>query len=106
MEYVIGLISLVILGLNYQIYRRVTATYSLGTVEELELTPSHCCCEAVIEHLNSDKKEEAPKPKKNPEAHQAWVNRTGIPMVPAVKAPEPIVKPPKRAPLARPDGFV
>jgi hypothetical protein len=110
MDYILGAISLVSLALNYWIYRRVTASYSLGTVEELEPVTSHCCCEAVIEHLSSANQEESPlppdPPKQNPDAHQAWVNRQGIPWVPPVKTPEPIIKTPDRGPLARPDGFV
>jgi hypothetical protein len=126
MEYVIGVISLIILGTNIAIYRRITASYPVGVLEELDPVTCvcgalpgetcrpgcdprpHCCCEAVIEHLNKPVETDIEvnvKPK-NPEAYSAWVNRTGIPMVPPTKKPEPIVKPPKRAPLARPDGFV
>lgn len=107
MDYIVGVISLVSLGLNYWIYRRLTATYPVG-VEETILEPVHDCCAVIIEHMSS-KVEEAPKtpePKKDPNAYSAWKNQTGIPMVPQVKPPEPIIKAPDRGPLARPDGFV
>lgn len=109
MDYIVGVISLVTLGLNYLIYRRITATYSLGSVETLELSPSHCCCEAVIEHLESNKPQDEahdPPPPAPKQDYGAWKNESGIPWVPPVKAPEPIVKAPNRGPLARPDGFV
>lgn len=110
MDYIFGAISLISLGLNYWIYRRVTATYPLGTVEETELAPIHHCCEAVIEYLESQKQPEVINnlpvaPSVVPD-YGAWKNEKEIPWVPPVKAPEPIIKAPNRGPLARPDGFV
>jgi hypothetical protein len=132
MIYILIAISLISLVINVLMYRRITATYLLEAVEELELTPSHCCCEVVIEHLESSKQEEAhehryPQPNgqgfpvnqcldcgywdgppetKNTEAYQAWTNRQEIPWVPPTTAPEPLIKSPNRGPLARPDGFI
>ena len=108
MTELIGAISLISLVINVLIYRRIIATYPLGSVDELE--PAHHCCEAVIGYLESPKEEKAhepiPEPKTNPESYQAWTNRKGIPMIPPTTPPKPIVKTPDRGPLARPDGFV
>lgn len=113
MDYIVGVISLVTLGLNYFLYKRITATYPVGTLEETVLDPVdyHDCCKVIIEHLNPPNPpevKEVPKPPevKNSDAYSPWKNQTGIPMVPQMKPPEPIVQPPNRGPLARPDGFV
>ena len=109
MDFIVGAISAVSLALNYLIYRRITATYVIGSVEEFELATAHMCqCKAAVElpQPAPEVVNDPEPPKQNTEAYQAWTNRTGIPMVPAVKPPEPIKKAPNRGPLARPDGFV
>jgi hypothetical protein len=109
MEFVIGAISLASLTLNYLIYRRITATYVIGSVEEFELATAHFCqCETVVEHPQPEQEpvQDPEPPKQSVEAYQAWTNRQGIPWVPPVKPPEPIKKAPNRGPLARPDGFI
>ena len=109
MVYLIGAIAVISLTLNFLIYKRIIASYSVGVVEELEPATSHCCCEVVVEYLEASKREKSHDPvsvAKPSEAYQAWTNRKGIPWVPPAKAPEPIVKTPNRGPLARPDGFV
>lgn len=113
MNYLIGLISLVSLTVNYLIYRRITATCVLGSVETFDLEPVHDCCKAIIEHFESknEVKVEAPLPTQvplpsNSDVHSAWKNQKDIPWVPPVKVPEPIIQTPNRGPLARPDGFV
>lgn len=111
MVYLIGvIISLASLGLNYAIYRRITATYLLGSVEETELSPYFCRCMTVIGEVESQPEQtEAHDPQPavaSTHDYGAWKNQKEIPWIPPMKAPEPIVKPPNRGPLARPDGFV
>jgi hypothetical protein len=109
MEFVIGAISLVSLALNLLIYRRITASYPVGSVEEVELEPViYCCCKV------DEQKDPEPEPeiKSNsaqavdPNAYVAWKNQREIPWSPPVKPPEPVIRTPNRGPLARPDGFV
>ena len=96
MEFLIGAISLVSLVFNYLIYRRITAAYQLGTIEELEpLATYHCCCEVVVEHLESFKQEEShgsPPEVKHTEAYQAWTNRQGIPAIEVNQKSDPPIK--------------
>lgn len=102
MEYLLGVISLISLVFNYFIYRRITATYMVGTVEEL------CCCK--VEQIESEPVEAHEPPLVTvpmvQDVYGAWKNQKEIPWVPPVKTPEPINKPPNRGPLARPDGFI
>lgn len=112
MIYLIGVLTLVSLTLNGLMYRRITATYPLGDVKELEPTTSHDCCDSIIRYLEGFAvAEEAhdPPPAPTPvpsDTYSAWKNQTNIPWVPPTKLPEPIVKAPDRGPLARPDGFI
>lgn len=108
MEYFIGLVSLISLGLNYLIFRRVTATYPIGTVEEFEFAPAHFCqCEAVkIEESETEPEVETTPSASKTHDYSAWRNEQNIPWSVPVKKPEPIIKTPDRGPLARPDGFV
>lgn len=108
MDYILGAISLLSLGLNYWIYRRVTATYPLGTVEETNLEPIHDCCKVILEFLHSESEEDPVPTSASQQAQDygAWKNEKGIPWSPPIKPPEPIIKAPNRGPLARPDGFV
>jgi hypothetical protein len=91
MEFIVGVIALASLGLNYAIYRRITATHVIGSVEEFELATAHFCqCEAAVELPQSvERPQEDPEPpKQNVEAYQAWTNRKGIPMVPPTTPPK------------------
>lgn len=110
MEYFLGAISLVSLVLNYLVYRRVTASYVVGTLEELE-PAEYCCCKEVIKLLESlPSEDEAHDPPPVTVAmvqgvYSAWSNQKEIPWVPPTAPPEPINKAPNK-PLERPDGFI
>lgn len=112
MVYLIGTISIISLVLNILIYKRTFASYPLGSVEEFdlvtaELVQGHCCCCKVDEQPESEQDEaHDPQPVLSQDVYGAWRNQKEIPWVPLTKTPEPIVKPPNRGPLARPDGFV
>lgn len=105
----IGAISLFLLVINMLMYRRITATFSLGTVEELKPATYHCCCEVIIGYLESSNQEVSQDilpVAKSTATYSAWKNQKEIPWAPPVKPPEPIVQTPNRGPLARPDGFI
>lgn len=107
MVYLLGVLTTFSLVFNILIYKRVTATYPLGSVEEFELAPAiYCCCK--VDEQPEPEPEEAhdPQPVVSQDVYGAWRNQKEIPWVPPTKAPEPIVKAPNRGPLARPDGFV
>lgn len=105
MDFVIGAISLASLVLNYVIYRRVSASYSVGTIEELEVTPVNCCCSK----LASESVQEPIKDEINTEPVQAdygpWKNQKNIPWI-SPSVPQAPIKTVEKGPLARPDGFV
>jgi F420-dependent methylenetetrahydromethanopterin dehydrogenase len=108
MEYFIGVVSVISLILNALMYRRITTTYVVGSVEEFEASSAHWCqCEATkpVEsevHVTVNPPKSEPKPA---QSNSAWENRTGIPVGPERK-PEPALKPITRGPLERPDGFI
>lgn len=104
MVYLIGVISLISLTLNYMIYKRVNTTYLVGTLEEITAPAIYCCCK--VEHLESEPQEKAAPEPMVQDVYQAWTNRKEIPWVPPTPAPEPVINTPNRGPLARPDGFV
>lgn len=107
----LGLIT-ISLVFNVLIYKRITASWPVGSVDEFdlvttELVQGHCCCCKVDEQPEVEQVEaHDPQPVVSQDVYGAWRNQTEIPWVPPTKAPEPIVKPPNRGPLARPDGFV
>lgn len=109
MEYVIGAISLVSMILNYMIYRRITTTYVLGSVSRnfgFEPVLEACCCKNINPIESEPEEAYDPPVAVSQEAYSAWKNQKEIPWIPPTKAPEPIVKPPNRGPMARPDGFI
>lgn len=109
MDYIVGAISLASLVLNYVLYRRVTARYPIGYVEELQFTPISCCCKSDVELLELKGEAPNPPPVTAPmvqEVYSGWKNEKGIPWVYPTKTPDPIINTPNRGPLARPDGFV
>jgi len=108
MVYLLGVISTISLVLNILIYKRITATYVVPSVEEFDLAPVIYCCCKVDEQPEQEQPVEAhdPQPVVSQDVYGAWRNQKEIPWIPPTKAPEPIVKAPNRPPLARPDGFV
>lgn len=106
MVYLLEVISLISLVLNYMIYKKVTATYMVGTLEELTAPAIFCCC-SKAEHLEPEpepQEKAAPVPMVQ-DVYQAWTNQKDIPWVPPTPTPEP-VKPLNRGPLERPGGFI
>jgi hypothetical protein len=110
MVYLLGVLSTVSIVLNVLIYKRITASLSIGSVEEFDLVtaefvPGHCCCCKADEQPEIESVE-APQPVVPQDVYGAWKNEKDIPWVPPIKTPEPLIQTPNRAPLARPDGFV
>lgn len=115
MEYFIGAVSVISLVINTLMYRRIIATYPVGTVEEFDLAPVQQYADPVCQCIGCKVEERTepeqvevhdPPPAMAQGVYSAWKNQTEIPWVPPTKTPEPIVKTPDREPLARPDGFV
>lgn len=112
MVYLIGTLSLISLVFNVLIYKRITTNYLVPSVEEFDLVTAdfvqgHCCCCKVDEQPEPEPVEaHDPQPVVSQDVYGAWRNQKEIPWVPPTKTPEPIIKPPDRGPLARPDGFV
>lgn len=105
MIYLIGAISLVSLALNILIYKRVTATYPVGVLEEFETEKIEL--EPELEEPVEEVPEAPVKSVEGQSNYQGWVNKTNIPLFESVSPPPPSIKEPvNRAPLARPDGFV
>lgn len=107
MVYLIVVISLISLVLNYRVYKKVTATYMVGTLEEFTV-PTYLCSCSNVEHFEPEEPEQEEKSIVTPMVqndYQAWTNKKDIPWVPPTSIPEP-VKPSIRGPLERPPGFV
>lgn len=104
MLYLIMVVSLISLGFNITIYKRITATYVVGSVEEFQLETVEPLIEPepVVEEAHDPPITTAMVQ----EVYSAWKNQKEIPWVPPTKAPEPLIEAPNRGPLARPDGFV
>lgn len=110
MVYLIEIMSVISLIFNYLIYKRVNATYMVGTLEELAPSAYYCCCSKDVHlepsyELSTEGSSPTVTEPMVQETYQAWTNRKEIPWIPPTPVPEPI-KTPNREPLARPDGFV
>lgn len=100
MHYVILISCFLSVIINALIYRRITATYMVGSLEEI--TP---CCIAEEPPLPEEPTPLVTIPMVQEVYGGAWKNQTGIPWTPPAPLPEP-VKPVVRGPLERPQGFV
>lgn len=128
MLYLLLIVSLFSIAINYAIYRKITTTV-LSTIETVEPIGHYCqCVKASIEPIEAHEHRYPQangqgfplnqcldcgywnivdnNPPKTQEAYSSWTNQKDIPWVPPVTPLKPIVKTPNRPPLARPDGFV
>lgn len=104
MLYLMLLISIISLVLNFKMYQRITATPVVSSVEDFDFTPViNYCCKAEDVPIEPEVPSQVTMVQAD---HLPWKNQTNIPWNGPMKPPEPAIIPIERGPLERPPGFV
>lgn len=106
MDYAIIVISILSLVLNVLMYRRITATYPVPTVDEIGPFESLPLVTEIEKEAEKVSEEPPVTVKKVEEVYQGWRNQRDIPWTNPSVPSAPVKQQTVKGPLQRPDGFV